>query len=189
MKLRRVQNHRRNGSQYGRWLITVPPRLVEALGWAAGDELHAYDDGDVLVVHRAASCKNHYRKYRKGAKPCSPSVDQARDARIRSMHTKGMVDREIAGDLGVSIATVCRSRKRMGLAANGHRRKREKRSSDTRKARRLHAREASDEEIAALVGVSRESITKWRRSAGLPRNARPGPKSRTGQTDRERRIA
>jgi hypothetical protein len=42
MKLRRVKAYTTaTGKDYGRWDVTLPPEMIEALGWQQGDELEA----------------------------------------------------------------------------------------------------------------------------------------------------
>jgi hypothetical protein len=39
MRVRRVQNRVVKGKQYDRWLVTIPPPLIEGLGWTDTTEL------------------------------------------------------------------------------------------------------------------------------------------------------
>jgi bacteriorhodopsin len=39
MRVRRVQNRVVDGKRYDRWLVTIPPPLIEELGWTDTTEL------------------------------------------------------------------------------------------------------------------------------------------------------
>lgn len=87
--------------------------------------------------------------------------------RVRRLDAQGLWDAEIARRLGLSISYVGRLRGRLGLSRvpppKGFRR-----SFDENVARRLHGQGLKDWEIARGVGVSRETIQKWRTRLGLP---------------------
>lgn len=52
MKLQRVVNLKAYGKTYYKWLLTLPPTLIEELGWNEGDELAGKADRGVLRLRR-----------------------------------------------------------------------------------------------------------------------------------------
>lgn len=84
------------------------------------------------------------------------------------------MDREIAAELGIHPGSAARLRERLGLEPNGHERKRGRRRAwrPDREARPLYERGWNDREIASALGVSRATVSRWRRSAGLRSNSR-----------------
>lgn len=99
-------------------------------------------------------------------------------ATVRKLHAGGAIDREIAEELGLHPGSAARLRARLGLEPNGHERKRGRRRAwrPDREAAPLYERGWNDREIAKELGVSRESVTKWRHENGLPSVGKPGPK-------------
>lgn len=153
---------------------------------------------------------------------------------VRKLHARGLIDREIAGDIGIHPASVSRLRTRQGLTANGPKRRR-RLTSTWANATRFHITDEdleavfgkrdppqplverierlrldgttiaesfgdwtppgqslkwspaqamllwllglNDRQIADHQGVSRETISRWRRKAGLEKNGTPGPQT------------
>lgn len=62
MRLRRVQNRIVNGKQYDRWLVTIPPALIEEMGWTDHTELELRRTKNGLCL-----------EYRKGPRPKAPA--------------------------------------------------------------------------------------------------------------------
>jgi antitoxin component of MazEF toxin-antitoxin module len=50
MRLRKVVNRVYHGTVYYRWIVSVPPRDVRALGWVDGQELETHVRGGTLVL-------------------------------------------------------------------------------------------------------------------------------------------
>lgn len=50
MRLRKVINRRYEGTTYYRWLLSVPPKDVRALGWVDGQELTTTVRGSALSI-------------------------------------------------------------------------------------------------------------------------------------------
>lgn len=53
MRLQRVTNRARGDKVYHKWQVTLPPDLVEALGWEPGTDLDASAEGGTLVLRPA----------------------------------------------------------------------------------------------------------------------------------------
>jgi hypothetical protein len=50
MRLRKVINREYEGTVYYRWLVSVPPKDVRALGWVDGQELTTTVHGSTLWI-------------------------------------------------------------------------------------------------------------------------------------------
>jgi hypothetical protein len=50
MRLRKVINREYEGTTYYRWLLSVPPKDVRALGWVDGQELTTTVHGSTLWI-------------------------------------------------------------------------------------------------------------------------------------------
>ena len=50
MKLQRVANRSRGDKKYYKWQITIPPEIVEQLGWQAEDEIQPEVRGGKLQL-------------------------------------------------------------------------------------------------------------------------------------------
>jgi hypothetical protein len=55
VKLQRVVNLKAYDKTYYKWLLNLPPTLVEQLGWSEGDELVGDARGGVLHIRRGAA--------------------------------------------------------------------------------------------------------------------------------------
>ncbi len=52
MRLQRQLASVRGGKEYGKWVLVVPPKVVEELGWREGETLEALVKGDWLILLR-----------------------------------------------------------------------------------------------------------------------------------------
>lgn len=57
MKLQRVTNRARGNKTYHKWQVTIPPEVIEALGWKPGDELEPETTKDLLILKRVGISK------------------------------------------------------------------------------------------------------------------------------------
>ncbi|MDE1821353.1 MAG: AbrB/MazE/SpoVT family DNA-binding domain-containing protein [Euryarchaeota archaeon] len=55
MKLQRVLRLKAYGKDYYKWQVTLPPVLIEKLGWEAGSELEGEVRGKELRIRRKES--------------------------------------------------------------------------------------------------------------------------------------
>ncbi len=55
MKLQRVTNRKRGDKEYHKWQVTLPPDVIESLGWNGGDELEAEATTDLLILKRTSA--------------------------------------------------------------------------------------------------------------------------------------
>jgi len=55
MRIRRVQNRVYKGKEYERWLVTIPPEVVKAMGWDETTELKAKPGKKGLTLSPAPS--------------------------------------------------------------------------------------------------------------------------------------
>ena len=53
MRLHKVVNRIYEGTTYYRWVVSIPPKRVRELGWAAGQELEAVVRGSSLWIQPA----------------------------------------------------------------------------------------------------------------------------------------
>lgn len=96
---------------------------------------------------------------------------QRRREEIRRLNSQGLSDSEIGRRLKLSVPWVNRIRRELNLprrdtGARG-------RSWDVGRAKALYGQGLTDREIALEIGVSRESIQKWRVKEGLRSKSRP----------------
>jgi len=59
MKLQRHLAREVGGKEYYKWVITIPPKHVEALGWKEGDELESRVNKGSLIIKKADLSKRH----------------------------------------------------------------------------------------------------------------------------------
>jgi len=52
MHLQKQQSWVYKGKEYPKYLIVIPPKNVEKLGWNEQDELNSVIDGDKLIISR-----------------------------------------------------------------------------------------------------------------------------------------
>jgi len=50
VKLQKQLNRRLGGTEYAKWVIVLPPRIVEDLGWREGQEFKFQIDGRALRI-------------------------------------------------------------------------------------------------------------------------------------------
>lgn len=89
-----------------------------------------------------------------------------RRVQVRELHAKGLNDSEIATKMGLSVPWVNRIRRSLGLPGN-HKPHRGPTKWDPAKACALHSKGLNDRQVAEKLGISRESVQKWRRVQGL----------------------
>ena len=53
VKLQRQFNRRVKRKEYSKWLLVIPPEVVDKLGWKEGDDLSAEVEGTALRLKRA----------------------------------------------------------------------------------------------------------------------------------------
>jgi bifunctional DNA-binding transcriptional regulator/antitoxin component of YhaV-PrlF toxin-antitoxin module len=53
VKLQRQFNRRVKKKEYSKWLLVIPPEVVDKLGWKEGDDLSAEVEGTALKLKRA----------------------------------------------------------------------------------------------------------------------------------------
>jgi len=53
VKLQRQFNRRVKRKEYSKWLLVIPPEVVDKLGWKEGDDLSAEVEGTALKLKRA----------------------------------------------------------------------------------------------------------------------------------------
>lgn len=85
------------------------------------------------------------------------------------LYRSGMLDREIARELGVSATAINNWRKDEGLPSNAPPR----RTPDGEAIRALHAQGLNDREIARQLDMRAVAVCKWRHKHGLPSNFDP----------------
>ena len=87
--------------------------------------------------------------------------------RAMELYEKGLVDREIGEQVGVSDSTITRWRREKDLLANGAP---VRNPSWRAEVTRLYEQGYNDKGIAEQVGVSVQTIYNWRRLEGLLAN-------------------
>jgi antitoxin component of MazEF toxin-antitoxin module len=50
MKLQKQLSRKVQGKEYPKWVVTIPPEKVHALGWKTGEELVAVVNNDKLIL-------------------------------------------------------------------------------------------------------------------------------------------
>ncbi len=50
MYLQKQLSKKIGDKEYAKWVIVIPPKLIEKLGWKAGKELEADIKGDKLII-------------------------------------------------------------------------------------------------------------------------------------------
>ena len=50
MYLQKQLSKKVGDKEYAKWVIVVPPKLIDKLGWKAGEELEAEIKGDKLII-------------------------------------------------------------------------------------------------------------------------------------------
>jgi hypothetical protein len=50
VKLQKLLNRRVAGKDYSKWVVTIPPAKVQALGWREGEDLVAEVRGKTLLL-------------------------------------------------------------------------------------------------------------------------------------------
>jgi len=53
VKLQKHLSRRYRGKDYPKWLVVIPPKVVEDLGWEEGDEIEPVIQKGDLRLHRA----------------------------------------------------------------------------------------------------------------------------------------
>ena len=97
---------------------------------------------------------------------------------IKELHSRGLVDREIAEKLGKTQPVICKTRNRMGLPPNGNPYKR----IDYERVRAMYNEGKNDREIAEEVGCWKRTICNWRAANGLKTNGNRGRKPKQKET-------
>ena len=57
MKLQKQLSRRYGGKDYAKWLVVIPPNVVDKLGWAEGEDLEPRVAGRELKLKRARKPK------------------------------------------------------------------------------------------------------------------------------------
>lgn len=91
----------------------------------------------------------------------------AHDQEILALWYRGLNDREIAREIGVSSESVRVVRRRMDLEPNGF----EIRESAPGARMRLYEQGCTDAEIARREGIGYSTVYQWRIENGLPSNS------------------
>lgn len=52
MKLQKQLSRKVGNKEYPKWVITIPPKQIEALGWEEGEPLESKVNNQELTVHR-----------------------------------------------------------------------------------------------------------------------------------------
>jgi bifunctional DNA-binding transcriptional regulator/antitoxin component of YhaV-PrlF toxin-antitoxin module len=55
--LQKQLSRRYGGKDYAKWLVVIPPNVVDKLGWAEGEELEARVEGHQLNLKRVRKPK------------------------------------------------------------------------------------------------------------------------------------
>jgi len=62
MKLQKQLSRKVGNKEYRKWVITIPPKQVKALGWGEGEYLESKVNGQKLIVRREDIAKKQKRK-------------------------------------------------------------------------------------------------------------------------------
>jgi hypothetical protein len=65
MRARKVVNRVFRGTTYYRWIVSVPPKEIQQLGWVDGQPLQCYVRGSTLVIEPSSGAG----RSRKGVRP------------------------------------------------------------------------------------------------------------------------
>ncbi len=57
MKLQKQLSRRYGGKDYAKWLVVIPPNVVDKLGWTEGEDLEPRIEGRELMLKRARKPK------------------------------------------------------------------------------------------------------------------------------------
>jgi hypothetical protein len=57
VKLQKQLSRRYRGKDYAKWLVVIPPSVVDKLGWAEGEDLEPRIEGHELKLKRARKPK------------------------------------------------------------------------------------------------------------------------------------
>lgn len=57
MKLQKQLSRRYGGKDYAKWLVVIPPNVVDKLGWNEGEDLEPRVEGHGLHLKRARKPK------------------------------------------------------------------------------------------------------------------------------------
>lgn len=52
MNLQKQLSKKIGDKEYAKWVLVIPPKLIEKLGWKAGEELEAEVKKDKLVIEK-----------------------------------------------------------------------------------------------------------------------------------------
>lgn len=96
MRLQRQISRQIEGNEYSKWVIIVPPSLVEELGWQEGAELHSFAKGKTLVIELQTTPKEK--------KPSKMPYEEFRERILAILKTKpeGLSWTEIRSILALS---------------------------------------------------------------------------------------
>jgi antitoxin component of MazEF toxin-antitoxin module len=61
MRLHKVINRSYEGKVYYRWVLSIPPRIVESVGWVDGQELEAVAQESSLLIKKSPRSKPRRR--------------------------------------------------------------------------------------------------------------------------------
>jgi bifunctional DNA-binding transcriptional regulator/antitoxin component of YhaV-PrlF toxin-antitoxin module len=62
MKLQKQLSRKYGGKEYPKWVITVPPKQIDELGWSEGEFLDSEISGRELIIRRENPQKAEKRK-------------------------------------------------------------------------------------------------------------------------------
>lgn len=139
-----------------------PPRFGELWKQGLTDEEIAEQTGESQRKVQHWRYKNRLQANRKQAEPYVGIAERRR--KLRELYDRGMTDREIAEETGLSEKTAAKFRKDNGLPP--HKKERSV-SFDTEKALQLWKKGKTDPEIGEALGVSKACIWHWRHREGL----------------------
>lgn len=57
VKLQRQFNRRVKGKEYTKWLVVLPSKMIDDLGWREGEDLEPHVEGNVLRIRRPRTPK------------------------------------------------------------------------------------------------------------------------------------
>lgn len=62
MKLQKQLSRKVDEKEYPKWVITIPPKQIKALGWSEGDFLESEIKGQALIIRREDTRKAEERR-------------------------------------------------------------------------------------------------------------------------------